>query len=234
MDKDNFVGAAARGLRLAASIAISTAILGLAYGASVRSLQLDIDWAIFSSGLVFTGAAQFALLPFLGAGATLWTAVLVTFLVSLRLILMGGSISIEMRGMPVWQQIISIPLISDGSWLVAMAEKGGSGLFPAYFASGVFILSSWILGTWTGFVVADDLPMSVLAASFSAGNVFLFVLLLAVSQGTPGIRVPDWAASGLVAAVTSLILPVSVAFVVGVAVGSALVAYEAFGGEKSS
>lgn len=217
-----------RGIAQSTSIAVSSGILGLAYGASAKSVGISWVESVLASALIFTGAAQFAVLPLIEAAVAPTTIALVAALVSLRLFLMAGSIAASFKGLSRLAQIAAIPFVSDGSWAVAMSETDPRARFIAFVSAGMWIVFNWIVGTGTGHAFAGLLPINILEAVRLSGTVFLAILLIAVTRNVASARVAHWAIAGMTTAVASLVVPVSIAFVIGFGVGALLVVLSVF------
>jgi len=212
-----------RGVAQSMSIALSTGLLGLAYGASAKSIGMSLGESVLASALIFTGAAQFAVLPLMEAAAAPLAVGLVAALVSLRLFLMAGSLGSGFRSLPVVPQIAALPLISDGSWTVAMGEPDPRARYLAFVAAGLWIVSNWTVGTALGHAGAAWLPLAMLDALRASGTVFLAILLVAITRTVAASRVGHWLVAGLVSAAVSLAVPLSWAFLIGFAAGSVMV-----------
>jgi predicted branched-subunit amino acid permease len=180
---DDPASACIRGVRISMPIAISSGILGIAYGAMSNALGMPIDVALASSLLIFTGAAQFSVLMSLDGDAGIST-LFVSILVSLRLFLMAGSLGGHFRGLPLSRQLAALPLVSDGSWATAIAEPDGARFrWHVFMAAGVSIVSLWTLGTAVGHLASGMLPGASVEALMASGTIFLALLLLVVTKG---------------------------------------------------
>src|SRR5947209_1116438 len=88
---------------------------GLAVQAGLRTIE-----TLGMSLLVFAGAAQFAAVPMLGAGASSLTIVLTTYVINMRHYLMAATLAPAFRGFPRrWVALVAHG-INDESFAIAV------------------------------------------------------------------------------------------------------------------
>ena len=93
------MGRSARlGVRRATSLAISSGLFGILYGAACASLGISPTLAALSCVLVFSGAVQFSVLGMLAEPFSALTVAVSSLLICNRLFLMGVSIADHLRG----------------------------------------------------------------------------------------------------------------------------------------
>jgi predicted branched-subunit amino acid permease len=112
-------------------------------------------------------------------------------------------------------------VLTDGAWAATIAEKAPVDRFIYFVGAGIWILVLWVSGTLLGAVVASQLePQTTTALRFS-GVLFLALLLLLVVKNTSMGHAP-WIASALVSLAASRLVPLPLAFLIGVTVGSCI------------
>lgn len=132
---------------------------GMIFGAFAVAAGLSGAESLAMSGLVYSGAAQFAGLELLASGAALFTVVLVTLLLSLRFLLYGVALVDDVRAMPAWLKFILAFTLVDATFFIVkarFAEGISEGRKRAFFLScTLLIYASWLVGTALGVMVGD-------------------------------------------------------------------------------
>jgi len=215
--------------RFAGSIGIGTGIFGLLYGAACNGAGLSLVATVLFSAAVFTGAAQFTVLPMTDVA---WiTVFLAALFVSLRLFLMSISLGGHLSHVPWWKQVLAVPIIIDGSWIAALAETRWRMKFAVFTIAGLWIWTNWVVGTALGHLAASLVPRSAVEALAFSGAIFLGMLLAMVARAVPATRAWHWLPSLAVSGAASLVMPLWVAFLLGLGTGiAAIVAGQATGG----
>lgn len=134
---------------------------------------------------------------------------------------MGVSIADHLRKQSMFGRVLSMMVLTDGAWAATIAEKQPVDRFPFFVSAGLWILLLWVLGTFLGAVVAGSLSSDLIVSLRFAGVLFLGLLLLLVVKSTEMGHLP-WIVSALTAFGASLILPLSLAFFIGVSVGAVI------------
>ncbi|MFC7540991.1 AzlC family ABC transporter permease [Siccirubricoccus deserti] len=111
------------GLRRATSLAISSGLFGILYGAACASLGISPALAALSCVLVFSGAVQFAVLGMLADPFSAPVIAVSSLLICNRLFLMGVSMADHLRGRSWAARLLSMPVLTDGAWAATVAEK---------------------------------------------------------------------------------------------------------------
>lgn len=221
---------AREGARRTAPIAISSGLFGILYGAACSALGISAGLSVLSCLLVFSGAVQFAALGLLDPPLSLAALAVSSLLISNRLILMGASISDHLSSRPLVLRLLVMPILTDGNWASTVGEGRALDRFPFFVGGGLAVLLLWMAGAALGAAIAGVFAPEVLTALRFSGALFLILLLLLVVRNT-GQDHRLWLISGATAAAASLLLPLALAFLVGVVVG-ATVACRGEGGRK--
>lgn len=109
----------AKGAKKAIPIVLGYFPLGLAFGVLARDGGLTVLETLFMSFMVFAGAGQFIAVALLKSGAEFVTVVATTFLVNLRLFLMGMALQPKIK---TWSKLrlgIIASEITDETFVVA-------------------------------------------------------------------------------------------------------------------
>ena len=218
-DLFSFMQSAGLGVRRATSLAISSGLFGILYGAACASLGISPSLAALSCVLVFSGAVQFAALGMLVDPFSGFAIAISSLLICNRLFLMGVSIADHLRERSWVARLLSMFVLTDGAWAATIAEKAPVDRFVYFVSAGLWILVLWVSGTVLGALVAGRLEPEVIAALRFAGVLFLALLLLLVVRTTSIGHVP-WIASAMISMAASLVLPLPLGFLMGVAAGS--------------
>lgn len=220
-DRSSLADSARLGARRATPLAVSSGLFGILYGAACASLGISPVLAALSCVLVFSGAVQFAALGLLAEPFSAMTVAVSSLLICNRLFLMGVSIADSLGGRPWGPRLLSMLVLTDGAWAATISEKAPVDRFVFFVAAGLWILLLWVLGTVLGALIAGQLERDMIAALRFSGVLFLALLLLLVVKNTAMGHAP-WIVSALASMVASQVLPLPVAFLVGVVVGASV------------
>ncbi|WP_299778425.1 AzlC family ABC transporter permease [uncultured Roseobacter sp.] len=185
-----------RGMWQLAPLAIFVIPFGMAYGIAAIERGMSSAQAIGSSVLVFSGAAQFAVLDLWDAEMSLLAVFLVTCAVGARHILMGAALSPWVNQLGPKRRVLAATFLSDPNFAHAhKALKEDERDIGILVGSGAIFWVAWILGTAIGAIggaqVGDpstygiDVIMPVYFAALIAPGViadrrWLFVVVAAL------------------------------------------------------
>jgi 4-azaleucine resistance transporter AzlC len=194
-------------MRLFVPVAISIASYGVVWGVLAGQAGLSPLEVLLMSGIVYAGSSQFVAIDMWSpVGLPMVSIVVATAVINLRMLLMTATLRPQFDGVPRWQAVLAMFLVSDEVWAMTMAEhaKGGGG--PAFMLGcGTLAWIAWVASTLTGRLlgaVIDDPTTYGLDFAFAA--TFL-ALLLSMWKGR-GDLVP-WLAGGAIATGVSMIVP---------------------------
>lgn len=158
-------------------LGLAVGVFGVTFGVLSVAAGLPGWQAIVMSGLMFTGASQFAAVAIIGAGGNALSALGTALLLAAR----NGAYALSMAPiMPLGRakKIIAAQLVIDESSAMAQAQSTVGEAQEAFWATGLSVFVFWNLGTITGVfvgeVVGDPLVWG-LDAAFPAA---FFALLL--------------------------------------------------------
>ncbi|MGI9275772.1 MAG: AzlC family ABC transporter permease, partial [Endozoicomonas sp.] len=135
---------------------------GILYGVLAKAGGLS-DWATMGmSALVFAGSAQFIAVSMLGASAALPAILLATFFVNLRHMLYAATLVPHVRHLPgfvrakmaFWLTDETFAVVSD--WLRRNEDREDFHWY--YIGSALLMYSNWLLCTWIGLTLGQNLP----------------------------------------------------------------------------
>ena len=218
------------GVRRATPLAVSSGLFGILYGAACTALGISPALAALACVLVFSGAVQFAVLGMLSEPVSYAAIAVSSLLICNRLLLMGVSIAQHLRSRPLPVRLFSMLLLTDGAWAATIAEKEQVDRFAFYVAAGLWILVLWVLGTVLGAIVAASLEHEMISTLRFAGVLFLVLLLLLVVRNASMGHLP-WSTAALTSLGVSFLLPLPVAFLIGVSLGASIAWFRGAGEE---
>jgi 4-azaleucine resistance transporter AzlC len=194
-------------MRLFLPVAISIASYGVVWGVLAGQAGLSPLEVIAMSGIVYAGSSQFVAIDMWAPAAMpIVSIVIATAVINLRMLLMTATLRPQFEGVPRWQAVLSMFLVSDEVWAMTMAERAKGGGGPAFMLGcGTLAWIAWVGSTLTGRVlgaVIDDPAAYGLDFAFTA--TFL-ALLLSMWKGH-GDLVP-WLAGGAIAIGVSMVVP---------------------------
>jgi len=146
------------GFKQLAPISMFVIAFGLAFGLAAKQTGLTDLTIVTMSALVFTGAAQFAVLDLWGEQMPVITMIFTVFAINSRHLLMGATLYPWVKNLPPAKRYGLMMLASDANWAMAMqaftAGKPGLGLL---FGGGLALWSFWVIGSWLGIYIGGFL-----------------------------------------------------------------------------
>lgn len=163
-------------------LALGAVPFGIAYGVIASQAGLTIAETMLMSFIVFAGASQFMAVVMLQAGAGIPLIVASTFLVNMRHLMMGLSLSPYLsETTPRWQRIVAFTM-TDESYLTSVTyyrdqdDEQGNPYF--LWGSGGFIYVAWaaasLIGAVAGQSISDPLKWGL---DFAMPATFLTMLV---------------------------------------------------------
>ncbi len=201
------------GARRCLPIAVSVFAYGLVFGALAAQAGLSLAETGLMSGLVFSGTVQFVALGLWTAPPPVATLLIATFLLSLRLVLMGATLRRAIAGITAPRALVAAWFVTDENWALTMSEAAKIGDRPATqrpSLAGFFIGASILLyGTWLAAGMVGYALGGAAGDPKRAGLDFAFpAMFLALSIGL-GRRHPNvlvWLASAATAIIAERFL----------------------------
>lgn len=179
------------GLRDGIVILVAVGAFGVAFGALAVDAGIAGWLAILASAIVVSGAAQFAMVGLLAAGAA--PVLIATTGLALRHIPMSASLA-QMIGprTPTVRAALAYVLVDETFGLTLHASRrGGLDLVAYKFGADVLLFSGWVSGTAAGVIVGT-------AADPERWGADVFFPLLFLGLAAPLVRTRrDWIVAGL-------------------------------------
>ena len=211
-----------RGARAFLPLAISIAAYGVVWGVLAGQAGLGVIDVLLMSGLVFAGASQFVALDMWSTTALPVASIVVaTAIVNLRMALMSATMRPLVAGLPRWQALLTMAVVTDEDWALTMGEVGrGRGTLAFFLGAATLCYLTWLLSTLAGRLLGsaiDDPTTYGLDFAFTA--TFL-ALLFGMWKGRADL-VP-WIAAALIAIGTAQLIPGNW-FIIAGGIGGSLV-----------
>jgi 4-azaleucine resistance transporter AzlC len=204
-----------RGFRAVMPLWLGIIPFALAYAMVARSAGLGVLDTQLMSVLVFAGGSQFSAAGLFAAGASGLEIILATFLLNLRHVLYGLSLSRRLS-LTVGQKLLAAHLLTDEAYGVALAEP--SPTFGYLLGAELSIFVPWNLTTMAGALMGQGLADP---AQYGVDFVFplaFLVLLVPMLRGWTEVLVAML--TGVAAFGLSRVLPGGVAILVAGVAGS--------------
>ena len=200
-----------------ASWALATGAFGVAFGSAGVALGVPGVVLVGASVLVFSPSVQFAALG-LATGGNVAAALATGAVLASRLFVVALPFSEEAPG-DGWRRSVAAHLVIDASVLTALAEDEQRRRAGMFTSVGATVLAAWVVGTTLGALLGarvGDLDRLGLDAALPTLLLVLLVPLLTDLRSVVAL-----AAGGLVAVVTTPLLPEGVPLLLAAVAGSA-------------
>ncbi len=168
------------GARRSLPLQVAVAPFGLVCGVSAQGQGLSLAEATLMSGLVYAGSAQLLALSHWTNPAPVLAAAIASFVVNLRLALMGPVLGPWLDRVRGWRLWISLFLMADQNWAISVAEmQSGRGDAGFLFGSGALMWVVWVASTAAGHVLGATMrPSPGHPLFFTALAVFVAILAM--------------------------------------------------------
>ncbi len=167
------------GARAALPLQAAVIPFALVCGIVSQGAGLSLAEAALMSGVVYAGSAQLLALGHWADPAPVLAAAFASFVVNLRLALMGPVLSPWLDRLRGWRLWGSLFVMADQNWALAVAEmQAGRSDAGFLFGSGALMWAVWVAGTAAGHVVGATMrPSPGHPLFFSALAVFVAILV---------------------------------------------------------
>lgn len=143
----------AAGFRAALPLVVPTLIIGASFGVAATSIGWTAVAPVVMSAIVFSGAAQFAVIAVLGAGGSVLAAIIAATLITTRFLAIGVAIGPSMRGGPL-QRGLEGQAIVDSSLILAKLSEARYGSRRLLGSTAPQYLG-WVTGTLLGVLAGE-------------------------------------------------------------------------------
>ena len=146
----------AAGMRAALPLVIPTALIGASFGVAAVTTGWGTLAPIVMSAIVFSGAAQFAVLAVLTAGGSVVTAIVAATLIASRFLAIGVALGPSMRGGTV-RRALEGQAVVDASLILARTGEARYGVRRLLGATLPQFVG-WQIGTIAGVLGGSRIP----------------------------------------------------------------------------
>ncbi len=167
------------GVRRSLPLQVAVAPFGLVCGVAAQGQGLSLAEATLMSGLVYAGSAQLLVLSHWVNPAPVLAAAIASFIINLRLALMGPVLGPWLDRVRGWRLWVSLFVMADQNWALSVTEmQGGQGDAGFLFGSGVLMWVVWVGTTAAGHVLGATMrPPPGHPLFFAALAVFVAILV---------------------------------------------------------
>ena len=167
------------GVRRSLPLQAAVAPFGVVCGVAAQGQGLSLAEATLMSGLVYAGSAQLLVLSHWVNPAPVLAAAIASFVINLRLALMGPVLGPWLDRVRGWRLWGSLFVMADQNWALAVTEmQSGRGDAGFLFGSGVLMWVVWVATTAAGHVLGATMrPPPGHPLFFAALAVFVAILV---------------------------------------------------------
>lgn len=158
--------------------------LGSAFGIMLYDAGYNFIWAVFISLIVYAGSGQFLLVALLSAGATIPTVAFMTLFLNSRHMFYGLSF-IEKFKKGGWRYPFMIFSLTDETYSVNTSFSSvpeGVNEIKARYLLGMFNHIYWIIGSVTGSLAGQILPIDFTGIDFSMTALFVVIFIDLITE----------------------------------------------------
>ncbi len=208
------------GIHRSLPLQVGVVPFALVAGILAQGQGLSLAEATFMSMIVYAGSAQLLALGHWSVPAPIVAAATASFIVNLRLALMGPVIGPWLDRIKGWRLWTSLFLMADQNWALSVAEmQTGRSDAGFLFGSGLLMWSVWVVFTAVGHLVGGVLrPPPGHPIFFAALAVFVSIL---VPMWHGRRDVLPWMVAASVALIVARLLPGTSWHIVGGALAGA-------------
>lgn len=153
--------------------------LGSAFGIMLYDAGYNFIWAIFISVVVYAGSGQFLLVSLLSSAASIPTAAIMTLFINSRHMFYGLSY-IDKFKQGKWRYPSMIFTLTDETYSVNTSFNTVPDNVDephARFLIGIFDHAYWILGSVTGSLAGQIIPIDFTGIDFSMTALFVVIFI---------------------------------------------------------
>lgn len=195
-----------RGLRATVPMGVSVATYGVVFGMLARQTGLTFPENVLMNVLVYAGAAQTVVLDSWAYPLPITGIVLTTFLINLRLLLLGAAMRPWLRDLPANRVYPMLHTMADEGWAIAMnARARGERDIGFFLGCNLAVVIAWLPAVIAGHLLGGELgDPATLGLDFAFTIVFAAMLV----GGYRGrFDLVPWAAATLAALIGWRFLP---------------------------
>ncbi|MEM7294091.1 MAG: AzlC family ABC transporter permease [Pseudomonadota bacterium] len=180
------------GLRSSTGYVISTFLFGALFGMAAAAAGFDFELALFMSFATFSASAQFVTLEFWHSPLPVGTIALSILLVSTRNILLGMSMAHHFDGHSMTRRLSWMFILNDPGVVTALRLEPGVDRLGYITGYGIALMSSWLISTAFGFLLARWFANVQLDAVSFAGPLVMTTMMILFAKGSNANPLPWW------------------------------------------
>lgn len=216
-DHESFLTCYRRGIMATLRISVFSFVFGILFLTAALSRGFEPAHAMLMSISVFAGSVLFAEME-LWTNPLPYVAMAITAAsVGSRHILMGLTLP------PVFSRHVKRPplaslfFLTDLNWILTTKATDVPNKYAFYLGASTVIYSTWVLGSLLGLIIVQFVDATTIQATRSMGPIFLCLIIIMLSKGFQGSRLP-WLFAAVASGLASL-YSIKIAVLTGVAVG---------------
>jgi predicted branched-subunit amino acid permease len=199
-----------------------TAVFGMAFGTVAAQKGLTLTETTAMSAFVFSGAAQMVAMEIWNNPITIGTILTLaasSFVVGLRMVLMGMSLHPWLGHLPAIQIYPPLLLNTDSTWMIALRYREEGGNDPSVvLGAGLALWAMWVPSCVTGYVVGNLIANPQRYGLDLILPIFFVAMLVPLWRGARG-AIP-WAIAGATALLVQFLIPGYWYIVIGALAGA--------------
>jgi predicted branched-subunit amino acid permease len=199
-----------------------TAVFGMAFGTVAAQKGLTLIETTVMSAFVFSGAAQMVAMEIWNNPITIGTILTLaasSFVVGLRMVLMGMSLHPWLGHLPAIQIYPPLLLNTDSTWMIALRYREEGGNDPSVvLGAGLALWAMWVPSCVTGYVVGNLIANPQRYGLDLILPIFFVAMLVPLWRGARG-AIP-WAIAGATALLVQFLIPGYWYIVIGALAGA--------------
>jgi predicted branched-subunit amino acid permease len=199
-----------------------TAVFGMAFGPVAAPQGLTLTETTVMSAFVFSGAAQMVAMEIWSNPITIGTILTLaasSFVVGLRMVLMGMSLHPWLGHLPAIQIYPPLLLNTDSTWMIALRYREEGGNDPSVvLGAGLALWAMWVPSCVTGYVVGNLIANPQRYGLDLILPIFFVAMLVPLWRGARG-AIP-WAIAGATALAAQFLIPGYWYIVIGALAGA--------------
>jgi predicted branched-subunit amino acid permease len=210
------------GVRHTLALLPGTAVFGMAFGTVAAQKGLTLTETTVMSAFVFSGAAQMVAMEIWSNPITIGTILTLaasSFVVGLRMVLMGMSLHPWLGHLPAIQIYPPLLLNTDSTWMIALRYREEGGNDPSVvLGAGLALWAMWVPSCITGYVVGNLIANPQRYGLDLILPIFFVAMLVPLWRGARG-AIP-WAIAGATALLVQFLIPGYWYIVIGALAGA--------------
>ena len=197
-------------------------MFGMAFGTVAAQKGLTLTETTVMSAFVFSGAAQMVAMEIWNNPITIGTILTLaasSFVVGLRMVLMGMSLHPWLGHLPAIQIYPPLLLNTDSTWMIALRYREEGGNDPSVvLGAGLALWAMWVPSCVTGYVVGNLIANPQRYGLDLILPIFFVAMLVPLWRGARG-AIP-WAIAGATALLVQFLIPGYWYIVIGALAGA--------------